>query len=138
MSPSDGEPGPAGSATSHVDLYAVGLSILCLIHCLALPALVVLLPLAAQLSDNPFVHRLLVLLAVPVSLWAIRRAAAVDGSGPFMGVALTGLGLLLVAAFAGLAPAYEESLTVAGALLLGAAHLWRWRRYRGKYPVRQI
>ena len=50
--------------------------------------------------------------------------------GPFfILVAMSGLGLLLSAAFVDAVSAYELRLTVTGAVLLAAAHLWRWVRH---------
>lgn len=121
-----------GAGGSSLDLYAVGLSTLCLIHCLALPFLATLLPLAAHFAENELVHQVLVLLAAPVSLWVVRKAWSTEGGGLFAGIALTGLGLLLLGAFVGAVAAYEEPITVAGAVLLGAAHSWRWLRHRGR------
>ncbi|MEO0997215.1 MAG: MerC domain-containing protein [Pseudomonadota bacterium] len=120
------------SANPSLDLYAAGLSTLCLIHCLALPLVATLLPLAANFAESELVHMALVLLAAPVSLWVVRKAWSTGGSGLFVGAALTGLGLLLLGAFVGAVAVYEEPLTVAGAVLLGSAHLWRWLQYRGR------
>ena len=113
-----------------LDLFAIGLSTLCLIHCLAMPILASVLPFAAHFAESELVHKLLVLMAAPVSLWVVRTARSVDGSGLFVAAALTGLGLLFLGAFVGAGSAYEETITVAGAVLLASAHLWRWLRYR--------
>ena len=132
MNSSDAQLNLRGAGGSPLDLYAAGLSTLCLIHCLALPFLATLLPLAALFAENELVHQVLVLLAAPASLWVIRKVWSTKGSGLFIGAALIGLGLLLLGAFVGAVAAYEEPITVAGAILLGSAHLWRWLRYRGQ------
>jgi len=113
-----------------VDLYATVLSMLCLIHCLALPLLTSLLPLAGQFSDDTAVHRVLVLLAAPATLWAGWNALSIEGSWPFLVTAAFGLSLLMSAAFLDAVAAYEQPVTVTGALLLASAHLWRWARHR--------
>lgn len=128
MDPGNGQLSPA---TARLDLYAAGLSSLCLLHCLALPLLVALLPLAA-LAENELVHRVLVVAAIPVSLRVIWKTLPAGRNWPFVGTALSGLGLLLLAAFQEAVSAYEEPLTVAGGTLLMAAHLWHWTRQRGK------
>ena len=132
MNQFNGQLHPAKAQTARLDLCAAGLSTLCLLHCLALPLLVAVLPLAAQAADNELVHRVLVVAAVPVSLRVIWKTLPVDGSGLFIGAALGGLGLLLVGAFIEAAEAYEQPITVAGGLLLGSAHLWNWVRQRGE------
>ncbi|MEO1245324.1 MAG: MerC domain-containing protein [Pseudomonadota bacterium] len=121
-----------GAEGSPLDLYAAALSTLCLIHCLALPLLATMLPLAAHFAESELAHRVLVLLAAPVSLWVVWKAWPIEGSGLFIGAALTGLGLLLLGAFVAAVEVYEEPITVAGSLLLGSAHLWRWLRHRGR------
>ncbi|MDE0348424.1 MAG: MerC domain-containing protein [Gammaproteobacteria bacterium] len=128
MNSSDGQ---LCSTSARLDLYAAGLSSLCLVHCLALPLLVTLMPLAA-IAENELVHRVLVIAAIPVSLRVIWKTLPVDRNWPFVGAALSGLGLLVLAAFIEAVSAYEEPLTVAGGTLLCAAHLWHWTRQRGK------
>ena len=121
---------PQAVTASGLDLCAAALSVLCLIHCAALPLLAALLPLAGQLSENEMVHQALALLAVPASLEAIRKTWPAEGFGFSIVVAPIGLVLLFLAAFVEAASAYETPMTVAGALLLGWAHLWRWARHR--------
>jgi hypothetical protein len=117
-----------------MDMYAVGLSTLCVLHCLALPLLVTLMPLAAQAADNEIVHKVLVVAAVPVSLRVIWKTRPV-GNRLFVGAALGGLGLLLLAAFVEAVSAYEEAITVAGGALLCTAHLWHWVRHFGRSDI---
>ena len=118
----------APPANRNADLFAVGISTLCLLHCLALPLLSVLLPVAGQLSENEAIHRALVIMAVPVSLSAVWQSLRNPAFRLFIVGTLSGLLLLLVAAFSEALSAYEEPLTISGALLLGLAHLWRWRQ----------
>ena len=124
--------------TARLDLYAVGLSTLCVLHCIALPVLVALMPVAAQAAQSEFVHRVLVVAAVPVSLRVIWVTRPLGGNWMFVGGALTGLGLLLLAAFVERVSAYEEPITVAGGLLLASAHLWHWMRKCGTRRVRAV
>ena len=114
--------------SARLDLCAVGLSTLCLLHCVALPVLAALMPVAAQAAENELVHRLLVVAAIPVSLRVIWKTPPVAGNRLFVGAALTGLGLLLLAAFIEALEPYEQPITVTGAVLLGLAHLWHYVR----------
>jgi len=115
-----------------LDLYAVGLSTLCVLHCVALPVLVALMPVVAQAAESELVHRILVVVAIPVSLRVIWMTRPVAGNRLFVGTALVGLGLLLLAAFLEALSSYEQPITVAGGVLLGSAHLWHWVRRCGK------
>lgn len=117
---------------ARLDLYAVGLSTLCVLHCVALPALVALLPAVAQAAESEFLHRVLVVAAVPLSLRVIWKTRPMNANRLFVGAALAGLGLLLLAAFVEAVSQYEEPITVAGGVLLASAHLWHWVRRCGK------
>ena len=111
----------------------MGLSVLCLLHCLALPWLLASLPivflatLPEGLRENAWVHAALI---APVLLV----------SGPVLLRRRTGAAqkLLVTAAFAALigglfiaSETGEVALTFAGTLLLLAAH---WRRLRKAHP----
>lgn len=131
MSPYNDPSCPAELGRPRLDLYAAGLSGLCLLHCLALPLLVTVMPLVAQTAESELVHRLLVLATVPVSLRVIWTTSAVQSNRLFVAVVLGGLGLLLLAAFIEAVSAYEEPVTLVGGVLLCSAHLWHWARQRG-------
>lgn len=122
---------PAALGRPRLDLYAAGLSGLCLLHCLTLPLLVTVMPLVAQTAESELVHRLLVAATVPVSLRVIWKTSAVHRKRLFVAVVLGGLGLLLLAAFVEPVSAYEEPVTLVGGVLLCSAHLWHWARQRG-------
>jgi hypothetical protein len=110
------------------DGLAVGASVLCLIHCLALPILIAALPaLAARLDLGEGFHLGVLAFALPVSAVALGEGwRRHRGLTPlFVGAA----GLVLLAA--GLAfeewVAVETGVTVAGSLLLAGAHVANWR-----------
>ncbi|MGN6691611.1 MAG: MerC family mercury resistance protein [Sphingopyxis sp.] len=127
--------------SSVADLMGVGLSLTCLVHCLALPLLLLLAPALSHWIALPEgLHAAILLLALPAAAIAMR-----DGwrshrrVAPFL-MAVAGLALL-AAGLAGHAgwlavsdrDAADRWLTSAGALTLAAAHLvnWRWRHCQG-------
>lgn len=130
MTAHDQQLGAIATTEGGLDLYAAGLSTLCLLHCLALPLLTTVLPIAGQLSENELLHRALVLLAAPATLWVSWQMLRRNGSLLFLVAACIGLALLVLAAFLEPMAAYEQPMTVTGALLLAGAHLWRWSRHR--------
>ena len=132
MNPVDVQASRVDSGSARLNMFAVGLSTLCLLHCIALPLLVTVLPVVAQAAENELLHRVLVLLAVPVSLRVVWKALPGDGNRLFVGAALGGLGLLLLAAFMEAMSQYEQPITVVGGVLLGSAHLWHWMRRCGR------
>lgn len=105
-----------------LDGSAIGLSGLCLVHCLALPLAAAVSPMLGVWSEAEWVHLTFVLLAAPLSAAALvmtrpRRPAA-------MALAATGLALLAAALFFHEA---ETAMTVAGGLILASGHLVNWR-----------
>lgn len=119
-----------------LDGLAIGASILCLVHCLLLPLVILLLPMLALVLNVPEAFHLAVfLLAVPTSLLALGAGQRRHRRGSPLAVALPGL--LLMAAGLSLArtEGMETALTVAGSLLLAAGHILNWRRAGGAQPV---
>ena len=111
-------------SASVLDRAAIMLSGLCLLHCLALPFVLVALPAIAQFGTEHF-HMQMLLVVVPVSLYALasgyrrHRRIAVPLAG-VLGIALLFLG--------GVWAHYEGSLlfdrvcTVSGSLILAVTH----------------
>jgi hypothetical protein len=113
-----------------LDLSAVSISALCLVHCLALPVLAAMLPLANAWVQSEWVHAVFVLIAAPLSALALLHG----GSGhraPAPWLALAGLGVALLALGAAGWPdrSWETPVTVVGSLCLATVHLWNWRRH---------
>jgi hypothetical protein len=113
------------------DRLAIGASTLCLLHCLALPALLVAVP------------ALSVLLAVPEGFHVLAFALAVPTSAAALGlghcrhrrmrpalVALLGLAAIGIGALGRWSGAAETAITVAGSLLLAAGHTFNARAMR--------
>ena len=116
--------------SDHLNLYAVGMCSLCLIHCIVLPLAVALFPIAGLISGDELVHKILVLLAVPATIWLVYKASVGDRNLTFIVTALSGLALLLIAAFIEVLSRFETPLTLIGATVLGFSHLQRWLRLR--------
>jgi len=117
------------NAHAMCDASAVGLSALCLAHCLLLPVLAALLPVFGAWAQAEWVHVVFVCIALPLAGTALWRAHRLRPL-PRALIALAVLGLLGLAAGAFGLPshAWETPLTVSGSLLLAAAHVWNWRR----------
>ena len=117
------------------DACAIGLSSACTLHCLGLPLFVALLPTTLFASSSHDVHLVMVLLAVPVTLLVVWSERGGDAHRKLFSVsALAGLCLLILAVTAAQSETLETLLTVSGAVLLAAAHLWRWWRGPHKMP----
>lgn len=123
---------PTAAPNGLLDGVAVSASLVCLVHCLALPVLVASLPALGLLATHEaLVHWTLLALAVPVGLFALGRGRHAAGPVPLL-VGLSGFGLM--AAGVGLfhdSP-LETSLTVVGVMLVAIAHTANWVAARGQ------
>jgi len=117
-----------GTERAWLDHFAVGASLLCLIHCLALPILIAALPVLARALDlGEGFHLLILAAAIPSSAIALagghrRHGALVPVFAGIAGLILMAAGALFVSRAAA-----ETALTVAGSLLLAGAHIANWR-----------
>ena len=116
------------ASSNALDISAIGVSALCLIHCLSIPLLSVILPVASVFGEAEWLHRLFVLLAVPITGSAIFQDRAMEGWREFSVIAIIALVILTSAAFLESLHDVETIMTVAGAALLTLAHGLRWHR----------
>lgn len=114
------------ASASALDGSAVGLSFMCLIHCLALPIFGAFLPLAGALAEAEWIHKFLVLTALPITALAVLRHTKSKVRLSFVAPAVLGLALLFAAGFVEALHEVETPLTIIGAVLLASAHAWRW------------
>jgi len=118
------------AARSWGDIAAIGLSIACLAHCMALPLAAAFLPMLGLGSDAVWVHWAFVAVAAPLSIWTL--AWPPRGALRPLPVSLAALGLTALVMGAAGWPGHdlETPVTVGGALLLSAAHGINLRRRR--------
>ena len=138
------------------DKFSICISMCCIMHCLALPVLIVLLPSISSLWINDeIVHVYLVLLAIPISLFAMVKSLKVHNNYKCISLAVIGLLLLIAAIFMhdigsffgeqshgeeqghgeehghdehhGIGGLLEKIFTVLGALVLVGAHILNLR-----------
>lgn len=103
------------------DLAALGLSAMCLIHCLALPVLAAFAPVVSEMFGGEYVHQILVLLAVPTSVYALKPWRKLKPIALlFTTLGLIGLG---VGAFVHISERSEMIISVAGAIFVSMGHL---------------
>lgn len=115
---------------SLVDLSGIGLSGLCLIHCLAMPLLAAALPVLAVFAEAEWLHKAFVLMALPVAVIAAVTLRAGRDKLAIMALLIAGLSFLTAGAFVEALHDHETALTIAGAICLASAHIWRWIRHQ--------
>lgn len=124
----------SAKTTSLLDNAAVALSGLCLLHCLALPMLIAMLPFLGQFGAGHF-HIQMLIAVVPVSIIAFALGFRRHHSRSV--VAWGGVGVLLLMVGGTIAHGSygivaDRLLTICGALILAAAHYFnnRFSRHR--------
>jgi hypothetical protein len=111
-------------AQTTIDRVGISLSSLCILHCLLLPMLATILPFFGVISEIEWVHKSLVLFAIPAAMTLILSRTR------FHILAFASLGLILIVSAAFWKPFHdlEVVLTVIGASLLCAAHMLRLKK----------
>jgi len=127
------------------DLLGMALSATCIVHCLALPMLLLLAPALSHWIALPeWTHAAILLLALPAAFVAMRGGWRRHARSWPAGLAVAGLGLLILglAAHEGWVAASDPAaadrlLTSLGALSLAGGHLanWRLRHRTGLHPA---
>ena len=110
------------------DIWAIGLSSACILHCLAPMLLLVFLPSTLLVTGGHEVHVFLVLLAVPVTLFVVWNERTGRNALVFRILAVIGLAQLLLAVTVIESAPLETFLTLGGGTILIGTHLWRWWR----------
>jgi len=109
------------------DQAAIGLSLLCAIHCLALPVATTALPsvVALGFADESF-HVWLVVVVIPLSAFALTMGCRKHGQSRVLFIGVLGLLLLCLGPILGhnvLSETVERALTLIGAALVAAGHV---------------
>ena len=82
------------------DKLSICLSLCCILHCIALPVIILMIPSFASLwINNEKVHVILVLFAVPISLFAMAKSLRMHHNYKCISLAIVGLSLLVGAIF---------------------------------------
>ncbi|MFK8048620.1 MAG: MerC domain-containing protein [Halioglobus sp.] len=109
------------------DQAAIGLSLLCAIHCLALPVATTALPslVALGFADESF-HVWLVVVVIPLSAFALTMGCRKHRQSRVLFIGVLGLLLLCLGPILGhdvLSETVERALTLIGAALVAAGHV---------------
>jgi len=118
------------------DKAAISLSLLCTVHCLALPLIAVFLPAIAAMpfADEAF-HLWLLVAVVPTSAYALTLGCKKHQRYRVVVTGAVGLLTLIAAAVFGhdlLGETGEKALTVAGTIIIAFGHIWNYRLCQSK------
>ncbi len=125
--------------TSLLDSAAAALSGLCLLHCLALPVLIAVLPFLGQFGEGHF-HVQVLVVVLPVSIFAFALGFRRHRSKSV--VAWGGIGMVLLVLGGTVAHnsygiVADRTVTICAALILAVAHYFnnRFSRHRNNKAV---
>jgi hypothetical protein len=121
--------GSAGERrTNVIEGAAVSASLLCLVHCLALPFLLLLLPgIIGMFAQSAAFHYAALALVVPSALAAFSFGYRRHGALLPVLMGLAGVGCLVIALLPGSGKSIELWFTVTGSLFLVIGHAMNWR-----------
>ncbi len=114
-------------STTKADKYAIGLSAICVVHCLVTPIAVIMLPaLGATFLEDERFHYGILFLVIPTSLYALSLGCRKHGRNEILGIGLIGLLVLSSVLFISeetLGEIGEKVVTVIGAVIVALAHV---------------
>lgn len=74
-------------------------SVLCCLHCMAIPLLIIFVPSLATFFENPLIHSLAILIIVPVGLYAFIKNLKVHNDKRPLFIGILGMATILVGHF---------------------------------------
>lgn len=112
------------------DKLSIGLSMLCLVHCLLLPFVLVLIPssIAVHLGNEAF-HAWMVVAVLPTSIYALTLGCKKHKNYRLITLGISGLLLLVLAVVLDeslLGHLGEKIMTLIGATILAIGHGWNF------------
>ena len=116
------------------DRAAISLSFLCVLHCLALPLIIMMLPALTTFNlQDEAVHLWMLVAVIPTSLFALTMGCRKHKNYNVIGLGIVGLTIILASAFLGhdlLGETGETVLTTVGAIFIAVVHLINQRLCR--------
>lgn len=114
------------TVSRYLDRIAISLSAICVVHCLAVPLIVTVLPLAAiGLGGESHFHELMLWLVVPISMIGLGMGYREHASLRIVAAGLIGLTIVSAAAVLGHGAwpiSVEVLVSLIGSALLAGAH----------------
>ena len=108
------------------DKLSITLSLACMIHCLLMPSFLILTSGFLALSiDNELIHRVFLIIVLPVSLYALITGYQNHKILSYFYLGISGLWLLFFAVFFGegvFGEFTEKSLTLIGSIIVATSH----------------
>ena len=111
------------------DKLSITLSMACMIHCLLMPSFLILTSgFLALTIDNEFIHKVFLILVIPISLYALISGFQNHKITSYLYLGISGLWLLIFAVFFG--ELAEQVLTFLGSLIVAFSHYQNFQTCR--------
>ena len=115
------------ASSANADKAAIGLSLVCVVHCLLTPVAIAMIPaLGATFLEDESFHYAVLFLVLPTSLFALSLGCRKHGHFKILITGLLGLFVLFLVPILGedvTGETGEKILTVAGAAIIAYAHV---------------
>ncbi len=122
------------ASSTNADRAAIGLSLVCVIHCLLTPVAIAMIPaLGATFLEDETFHYAVLFLVLPTSLFALTLGCRKHRRFDILVIGLSGLLVLFLVPILGeevTGELGEKILTVAGATIIAYAHVRNFRLCR--------
>lgn len=105
------------------DRLGISASMLCIVHCLLTPAVVLFSPLVGEWMSAPAFHAVIVIIVVPIALWALWRGYTQHKQKRVLILGVIGIALIFGAIWVGHENKWETVLMICAGVLLSLAHL---------------
>ncbi|MEZ7492694.1 MerC domain-containing protein [Pseudoalteromonas distincta] len=116
------------SSQSVMDRMAIGLSVMCTVHCFATPVILALLPSFAVLRiDSEQFHLWILAAVMPTSLLALSLGCKKHKLKRYMACGVIGLSFMICAVLLGHEIA-EKALTLIGSAFIAVAHWFNYQQ----------
>ena len=116
------------------DKLSITLSMACMIHCLLMPSFLILTSgFLALTIDNELIHKVFLILVIPISLYALISGFQNHKISSYMYLGISGLWLLIFAVFFGegvFGELAEQVLTFLGSLIVAYSHYQNFKACR--------
>ena len=118
-------------STIKIDKAAIGLSMLCIAHCLLTPIAIIMLPaLGATFLGDEIFHYALLFVVIPISMFSLGIGCRKHGRREILLFGLVGISIMSLILIIGedvLGELGESMLTILGALIVAFAHVRNFR-----------
>ena len=116
------------------DKLSITLSMACMLHCLLMPSFLILTSgFLALTIDNELIHKIFLILVIPISLYALISGFQNHKITSYMYLGISGLWLLIFAVFFGegvFGELAEQVLTFLGSLIVAYSHYQNFKACR--------